>query len=150
HLGAQWGEDRERVGQMQAALLDKLEGTPGVEAAGVAHFLPAGGATLRDQGALVETAGAGGADKVAAGSRSISRGYLKALGAPILAGTDCPDLRALKLWQAQKGLVNRRFVEMFGQGRNLVGQHFRMLDQGYAGDAPATEIVGVVGDLRED
>ncbi len=155
HMGAAWNEDRTRVGQMQEALLDQLQRTPGVESAGFANFLPASGATLRYQVALVETAGGDqahtGSDKITAGERSISRGYLKSLGAPILAGADCPDLRALTLWQAPpKVLVNRRFAELFGQGRNLVGQHLRMLDVGYAPNAPPADIVGIAGDIRED
>jgi putative ABC transport system permease protein len=145
HMGAAWDEDRTRIGQMQAALLDQLDRTPGVEAAGFANFLPASGATLRYQVALVETAG----DKITTGERSITRGYLKTLGAPILAGADCPNLRTL-LQPPPKALVNRRFAELFGQGRNLVGQHLRMLDVGYPPDAPPIEIVGIAGDLRED
>ncbi len=145
HMGAAWDENRTRIGQMQEALMDRLGRTPGVEAAGFANFLPASGATLRYQVSLVETAG----DKITTGERSISRGYLKTLGAPILAGADCPNLRTL-LQPPPKALVNRRFAELFGQGRNLVGQHLRMLDVGYPADAPPMEIVGIAGDLRED
>ncbi|HTQ54437.1 MAG TPA: ABC transporter permease [Bryobacteraceae bacterium] len=150
HMGAAWDEDRARVGQLQEALLDQLRASPGVQAAGFANFLPASGATLRYQVQLVETAAAGDGGRITAGERSISRGYLAAMGAPILAGADCPELRQLALWKAGKVLVNRRFAEMFGGGRNLVGQHLRMLDQGYAPDARAAEIVGIAGDVRED
>ena len=47
HVGAAWNEDRQHVGLMQEALLDKFSALPGVEAAGFANFLPASGATLR-------------------------------------------------------------------------------------------------------
>ncbi|HLY20418.1 MAG TPA: ABC transporter permease [Bryobacteraceae bacterium] len=145
HMGAAWNEDRTRVGQMQEALLDRLSRTPGVETAGFANFLPASGATLRYQVSL-----SGDNRKITAGERSISRGYLQSLGAPILAGEDCPDLRKLGPGQPAKALVNRRFVELYGQGRNLVGEHLRMLDVGGPSDAPAIEIAGIAGDLRED
>jgi ABC-type antimicrobial peptide transport system permease subunit len=47
-----------------------------------------------------------------------------------------------------KAMVNRRFVEVYGKGQNLIGRHFR-----FAQDAVTQlpgEIVGVVGDVRED
>jgi len=149
HMGAAWNEDRTRIGQMQEALLDQLDRTPGVEAAGFANFLPATGATLRFQLALVESARTEGTGKITAGERSISRGYLRALGAPILAGTDCPDLRTLAA-PPPKALVNRRFVDLFAKGRNLVGQHIQFLRDLVTPDAQPMEIVGVAGDLRED
>jgi putative ABC transport system permease protein len=149
HMGAAWDENRTRVGQMQEALLDRLGRTPGVEAAGFANFLPASGATLRYQVELVETTNTRETAKMTVGERSISRGYLAALGAPILAGADCPDLRRLTEGPG-KALVNRRFAEQFGQGRNLVGQHVRMLGVGAAPDSPGMEITGIAGDLRED
>lgn len=149
HLGAAWDEDRTRVGQMQEALLDQLERTPGVAAAGFANFLPASGATLRYQVALVETARTDETGKITVGERSISRGYLKAIGAPILAGTDCPDLRTLAT-APPKALVNRRFVELFGRGRDLIGQHLQFLANLVTPGTQPFEIVGVAGDLRED
>jgi putative ABC transport system permease protein len=149
HMGAAWNEDRTRIGQMQEALLDELERTPGVEAAGFANFLPASAATLRYQVSLVETARTEETGKITTGERSITRGYLQAIGAPIVAGSDCPDLRTL-VKSSPKALVNRRFAEMFGKGRNLVGQHIRFLQDVVTPDAQAMEIVGVAGDLRED
>ena len=148
HMGAAWNEDRTRIGQMQEALLDQLERTPGVESAGFANFLPASGATLRYQVKLVET-GHADSERITLGERSISRGYLKSVGAPIVAGQDCPSLRSLAQSPA-KALVNRRFAEMYGQSRNLVGQHLRFMDVGYEPNAPPIEIVGIAGDLRED
>jgi len=149
HMGAAWDEDRTRIGQMQEAVVDQLERTPGVEAAGFANFLPASGATLRYQVAMAETARTEETGKITTGERSISKGYLRALGAPILAGSDCPDLRTLAA-PPPKALVNRRFVELFAKGRNMVGQHLRFLQDLVTPDAQAIEIVGVAGDLRED
>jgi putative ABC transport system permease protein len=146
HMGAAWDEDRKRVGQLQQELLDTLRLQPGVEAAGFANFLPASGATLRYQITLDGLAQKeGGAINV--GERSISAGYLQALGAPIVAGQDCPDLRQVRAG-LPKALVNRRFVELYGDGQNLVGRSFRWY-QNPVNSKPG-EIVGIVGDLRED
>jgi hypothetical protein len=149
HMAAAWDEDRTHVGQMQEGLLDKLNSMPGVESAGFANFLPASGATLRYQVSLVETASTDDSGKITTGERSITKGYLKAMGAPILAGTDCPDLRSL-LNGPPKALVNRRFAERFAKGRNLPGQHIRFLQDLVMAGAQGMEIVGVAGDLRED
>lgn len=149
HMGAGWDEDRNRVGQMQEALLDRIGRTPGVEAAGFANFLPASGATLRYEVALMETAHIEGNGKITTGERSISRGYLRSVGAPIVSGSDCPDLRELS-HTPPKALVNRRFVELFGKGRNLVGQHFQFVQDAVTPNAQALEIVGIAGDIRED
>ncbi len=149
HMGAAWNEDRTRVGQMQESLMDQLARTPGVEAAGFANFLPASAATLRYQVAIVETARTEETGTINTGERSISKGYLKAMGAPIVAGSDCPDLRKLAA-PPPKALVNRRFVELFAKGRNLIGQHIQFLQDLATPGAQPLEIVGVAGDLRED
>jgi len=149
HMGAAWDEDRTRVGQMQEALLDQLDRTPGVEAAGFANFLPASSATLRYQVALLETARTEETGRITTGERSISKGYLQAIGASIVAGTDCPDLRTLAA-PPPKALVNRRFAELYGKGRNLVGQHVQFVTDLVTPGAQAMEIVGIADDLRED
>jgi len=152
HVGAGWGEDRTRVGQMQKSILAQLESTPGVESAGYTNFLPTTGATLRYQVTLEGLAGASDSAHITIGERSISRGYLAALGAPLLAGQDCPDLAPVsndprKAGDPPKALVSRRFAEMYGQGQNLVGRHLRWVDQPLG--APM-EIVGIAGNARED
>ena len=148
HVGAAWDEDRNRVAQLQQTLVTQLARIPGVEAAGFANFLPASGATLRYQLTLEGIARAEESGRITTGERSISRGYLKALGAPVLAGQPCPELSALTNGPP-KALVNRRFADLFGKGQGMVGRHFR-----WAQDSPVslqtTEIVGVVGDMRED
>jgi ABC-type antimicrobial peptide transport system permease subunit len=45
-------------------------------------------------------------------------------------------------------MVNRRFVELYAKGQNVVGRHYRMTD--VSADSPPREIIGVVGDARED
>ncbi|PYT21785.1 MAG: hypothetical protein DMG58_31430, partial [Acidobacteria bacterium] len=150
HVGAAWGEDRERVGQLQKQLLADFERIPGVEAAGFANFLPASGATLRYQVAFDGNErgdeGNDGSGKITVGERSITSGYLKALGGPLLAGQSCPDLGTVSNG-GPKALVNRRFADLYGKNQNLVGRHIRGLEDP---KGPPTEIVGVAGNMRED
>ena len=152
HVGAGWGEDRNRVGQMQKAILSQLERTPGVEAAGDTNFLPTTGATLRYQVTLEGVAGASDSDRITIGERSISRGYLTALGTPLLAGQDCPDLAPVsndprKAGDPPKALVSRGFADRYGKDQNLVGRHLHWVDQPLG--APM-EILGIAGNARED
>ncbi len=46
--------------------------------------------------------------------------------------------------------MNRRFVELFAKGRNLIGQHIQFVQDLVTPGAQAMEIVGMAGDLRED
>ena len=134
HVGAAWDEDRSRVGALQERLIAGLEKLPGVEAAGVTNFLPASGATLRS------TKKMDGADegKVLVGDRMVSPGYLQALHAPLLEGKLCPELKT-DAKPMSKAMVNRRFTEVYGRGRNMVGQR-----------VGGMEVVGILGDMKED
>jgi putative ABC transport system permease protein len=148
HVGAAWTEDRPRIGRLQVEILSALERIPGVEAAGITNFLPATGATLNYQ---VIVDGMTNTEESAAfttGSRTVSVGYLKALQIPLLAGDWCPAMRPLRAGGMEKVMLNRRFVDLYAKGQNLVGRHLR-----YAQDPasfPSDEIVGVVGDVKED
>lgn len=145
HVGARWDEDRHEIGRMQEALVGDFERLPGVEAAGFANFLPASGATLRYP---IELQGAAASDEVArmpAGSRTVTPGYLKAIHATLMAGSWCPDIDADPA-SPPRTMVNRRFVEVYGRGADVVGRRLRSTS--FRG--PPQEIVGVVGDIRED
>jgi hypothetical protein len=81
------------------------------------------------------------------GERSVTRGYFGALGAPLVAGTTCPDLAVVRN-SGPKVLVNRRFVSSYAAGSSIVG-HFLRWEQDRP-DTPNAEIIGVVDDIRED
>ncbi len=142
HVGAAWDEDRSRVGRMQERLLADLQHLPGVEAAGITNFLPASGATLRYDVRLEGAARSEDQGRMPAGERTVSPGYLKALRTPLLAGNWCPELR-LDAKAPPKAMVNRRFVEVYARGENVIGRHVRL-------ENVPMEIVGVVGDQKED
>lgn len=146
HVSAAWNEDRNRVGEMQEQLLAKLRGAPGVEAAGFVNFLPTQGASLRYQVGFEGLEGATDSGRITVGERSISHGYLKAMGAPLIAGEDCPELGAIND-KTPEALVSQRFAEMYGNGRSLVGRHLHWFDMG---NSPAMQIIGVVGEMKED
>jgi predicted permease len=144
HVGAQWDEDRARIGQMQVALIQRLEQTPGVTAAGLTNFLPATGATLRYQ-FQIQGLTQPGESGVNAGERTVSAGYLRALRVPLEAGAWCPDLK-FDFNAPRTAMVNRRFADLYGQGQSLVGRTIRFAD---VPGSPVT-ITGVVGTAIED
>jgi putative ABC transport system permease protein len=142
HVGAAWDEDRTRVGQLQEQLLTELQRMPGVVAAGMTNFLPATGATLRYQITLDGGAPPDDNGKITIGTRTVSGGYLTAMGTSLLAGTWCPPLR-VDPKAPQKAMVNRTFAQKYGP--DLIGRHLK-----YDQFGSAQEIVGIVGDVSED
>ena len=147
HVGAAWNEDRARVGQLQVRLLAELQRLPGVHSAGYANFLPATGATLRSQVTVAGLASQERGGAFTVGQRTVSPGYLKALSVPLVAGQWCADVQAdFGASKVREAMVNRRFVEQFAAGQDVVGRRLGFSQQGGA----AFQIAGVVGDVRED
>jgi len=72
---------------------------------------------------------------------NISDGYFKTIGAPLLAGREfLPQERADTPWVA---IVNQAFVKQYFPNRSAIGQALQL------GNALRTEIIGVVGDIRQ-
>ncbi len=142
HVGAAWDEDRTRVGQLQERFIAELQALPDVVAAGLANFLPATGATLRYQIGLEGSAVAEDNGKITVGYRTVSTGYLHAMGTSLVAGTWCPPLR-FDFKAPPKIMVNRTFAQRYGF--DVVGRHITFDQFG----APQ-EIVGIIGDVAED
>lgn len=147
HVGAAWDEDRAMIGRMQEQLIADLKRVPGVQGAGTTNFLPASGATLRNNITLEGMTSTEETGKMPVGSRLVSPGYLQALQAPLLGGSWCPEL-AVNPPGGTKMMVNRRFVEVYGRNKNVIGRHVGFI--GYGPGVPQREIIGVIGDMKED
>jgi len=151
HVGAAWNEDRTHIGQLQQRIVGELQRLPNVEAAGFTSFLPATGATLYFPIALEGESESQQSGTFMVGERTVTSGYLQALHVPLLAGAWCPAIEPYVFNGPVKTMVNRRFVEQYAKGENVVGKHFRYPQSVMPNaSAPLNEIVGVVGDLRED
>jgi predicted permease len=146
HVAARWDEDRQRVAQFQSALLSELDRLPQVRGSGFANFLPSTGATLRYQVLVNGLRGANADGSMNVGERTVTSGYLGALRVPLVAGRWCgaPQIGG----QAAKAevMVNRRFVDTYAGGANLVGRELTMGQT----DPTRRTIVGIVGDVAED
>jgi len=145
HAGARWDEDRARVAQFQQALLSELQRLPQVRAAGFANFLPSTGATLRYQYKVDGLSGTNADGTMNAGERTVTSGYLSTLQVPLLAGRWCRDSQIGGTLEHEV-MLNRRFVDVYGGGANLIGRHLKIAQN----DPTAWTIAGVVGDAAED
>ena len=146
HVGARWDEDRAQVGLLQERLLAGLAQLPGVRAAGYTNFFPAAGATLRSQIRVDGVAGQEPGGALTVGTRSITPGYLRALSIPLLSGARCPEVRvAGGTPRPTAAMVNRRFVERFAPGQDLIGRQFA-----FTQFQSPMQIAGVIGDVLED
>jgi len=120
-------------------LINRVEATPGVQAAGVVNRLPLGGQTQTLQ---IEFEGRG---IVNIDSRSASPGYFQALGIPLLAGRAFrdddvgghPDVGMLDDWIAR---------QVFGS-QSPIGKRFRI---SIVPGMPWVQIVGVVGHIQHE
>jgi len=146
HVGAQWGEDRPMIGSMQERLVAELGRLPGVQAAGLTNFLPAAGATLRFEATLEGASGDADTGKMLVGERTLGGDYIQAVRIPVLQGHACPELR-MDFKAPTKALVNQRFVDRFANGASVIGRHISF---GRQVPGNGSEIIGVVGDAKED
>lgn len=149
HVSASWNEDRKQLATLQQRLLNAFRGMPGVEAAGFTNFLPASNATLQYQFKIAGLPGTDAQGAYSLGERTITPGYLEALSVPVKQGSYCPALAPGFNFNNMKAVVNQSFVDryMAGQG-SVVGRYFHALTE--PPNAPPEQIVGVIGNVRED
>ena len=146
HVGARWDEDRTRIRQLQQNLISRLEALPHVQAAGLTNFFPATGATLRYEVKVSGLTGPNDDGSMSVGMRTIGGSYLRAIRAPLVAGSACPDLSSIGTGTPVVALANQRFVEVFGGGQDVIGRALTIPQFG----GPGFTISGIVGNLAED
>src|SRR5947207_5962502 len=131
----------EHYQQFYRDVIDKVRTIPGVLSVGAAKDVP-----IRGTGERVGFLPPGlvlrpGDDAPSAQMLNISDGYFKTIGAPLLAGREfLPQERADTPWVA---IVNQAFVKQYFPNRSAIGQALQL------GNALRTEIIGVVGDIRQ-
>lgn len=121
-----------------------LRATPGIDAVGVANWIPLHSAGL----GFVEITGRD-VPGAGAGYRAVSAGYFTAMRIPLLTGrlfdaTDGPNSRRVVV-------INHRMAERYWPGESPLGKTVRALSQeGFRPGVPAPllTVVGVVGDVR--
>ena len=145
HVAAGWSEDRYKVGLLQTQLLAELGQLPHVQAAGLTNFLPAPGGSLRYSVRVAGVTGPNADGSITVGSRTVTEGYLRAIRAPLMAGSFCSPFRMND--KSRAVMVNQRFVDAHAPNQNLVG---RVLEMVQNGPGALYTIAGIVGTMAED
>jgi predicted permease len=142
--GPVYGRDSTRRDLYWSSLIDAYRTIPGVEAVGLAHWIPLG---LTGQ-SFIEI---GGRDTPGAGAvyRAVNTGFFRALRVPVLAG---------RTFDASDGtttprvvVINRAMATKYWPGENPIGQRVRAtsMERGRNGQpAPWLIVIGIVGDVR--
>jgi len=137
-------ETPEAVVAFYQALLPRLRGLPGVEAAGAVRLLPLGG-TIGDWGVTVEGDARPEVTMAKGDWQVVTDGAMEALGERLVRG------RALSARDTtgseQVALVNETMARTYWPGRDPIGRRFRM---GRQEGRPWITVVGVVADERHN
>jgi predicted permease len=128
-------------------LLEHVRALPGVRAAAAGSILPGQGHGEDDAFTIRENPPLATGAWIDAMVRFVDPGYFQALGIPILAGRSfLPDER---VGRNRYAVVSESLVQKFMNGKNPLGKHVDDLNNAPEGDKnPSNEIVGVVGDVR--
>lgn len=145
HVAAGWSEDRYRVSLLQTQLLTQLNELPHVQAAGLTNFLPAPGGSLRYSVRAAGLTGPNADGTMIVGMRTVTEGYLRAIRAPLVAGSFCPPFRMDD--KSRAVMVNQRFADVYAPNQNLTG---RVLELVQNGPGATYTIAGILGTMAED
>ncbi|HEX5217215.1 MAG TPA: ABC transporter permease, partial [Vicinamibacterales bacterium] len=136
-------ESDDKREQFWAALVDRVNQLPGVEAAGVSQSVP----LLGDFVSSIDIPGkidANAPDRPATNFYGVSPGYFKAMGIPLLRGRgplDSDTASGARVIVISKTLADRHF-----EGEDPIGKQLRV-GQGPRRE-PAT-IIGIAGDIKQ-
>jgi putative ABC transport system permease protein len=135
------GSTDPEVWRYLARLIDRVQSTPGVQSAGVVNRLPLGGQTQTLQ---VEFEGRT-ASAVNIDSRSVSPGYFRTLGIPIIAGRTFRDDDVEG--RPDVGILDERIAHQIFGNESPIGKRFRIP---IVAGMPWVEVVGVAGHIRHE
>jgi putative ABC transport system permease protein len=142
---ANYGDDGSRT-RFVERLRAELTRMPGVEAATVTDTIPLSGGVshtpyARATGALLPVT-----QRPIGIMHDVSQGYFQTFGIPLLAGRDINQNDAAD--HPQVVVISRATAQAIFPGADPIGQ--KLLLGGINGTGTATEIIGVVGDIRSE
>ena len=135
------GDAARRAGLVEA-ILGRVQALPGVRAAGTVQFLPMTGFANNWVFQVIGRPPARG-ERMESDGATVSHGYLKAMGIPVLRGRDFSPHDSLN--SARVALVTESFVRKYFAREDPIGR----LIIGDWSDPKQTQIVGVVADFRQ-
>lgn len=137
-------KERERLLRIQEEIWRKLEAIPGVSSVGLSGNVPMDGSGFGSQVFARDRASAPGAPPLQCRFGFVAPGFFQTLGTPLLAGRDFTWRDLYNMTPIT--LVSEKFArEHWGDPASALGEHIRQSQKG-----DWMEIVGVVGDVRQD
>ena len=131
-----------KVALFYKQLLDRLQGLPGVQSAGIARNLPLSGSDASLNFVIEKRPVESSADQPRAKYRAASAEYFAALGIPLVRG------RYFDRTDGEKtpgvAIINNAAAQRFWPGENPIGQRMKA---GFDGSQWCT-IVGILGDIK--
>jgi predicted permease len=137
--------DQSRGSQLYAGLKDRLRQVPGVQSVAIAATVPFGTTRL---GKNISTFGSVVSKEhpaLDARYNTVSEDYFQTLGIPILRGRAFTPAESTPGSKSKVAIVDKLAAEKLWPGGDALGKHIRIDKQ-----TPDAEIVGVVGNIREE
>jgi putative ABC transport system permease protein len=132
----------ERGRAFQARLLENVRHAPGVEAASISNVVPFEGPFPARHLLPEEVTDVAASEQPMVPYSSITTGYLRTMGIPLLRGRDFDDADTTP--SAPVALINETLAQQAWPGQDPLGKRFRFS----AKDGVPVTVVGVVGNAR--
>ena len=139
--------DEARGSQLYATLKDRLRRVPGVQSVAIAATVPFG---MTQLGKSVTPSGSTAAREHPLETRYniVSEDYFQTLGIPLLRGRPFTAAESTPGSRSSVAIIDKLAADKLWPSGDAVGKHLRLDNRGK--QAQDAEVVGVVGNIRED
>ncbi|MGA8142320.1 MAG: ABC transporter permease [Candidatus Acidiferrales bacterium] len=134
--------DKDKVAELYRQVVDRLEGIPGVQSAGVASPMPMSGGQESTAFMIPGRASNTNAFNTFASYTIASPGYFSAIGTPILRGR--PFLDSDTADSQPVAIISKTLAEQFYPGEDPIGKSIKLPPNKY----PMMTIVGIAADVK--
>jgi predicted permease len=137
--------DQARGGQLYEGLKDRLRQVPGVQSVAIAATVPFGTTRLGKNVTPFGTTVSKEHPALQARYNIVSEDYFQTLGIPMLRGRPFTSAESTPGSKSKIAIIDKLAAEKLWPGRDALGKHIHIDKQ-----TPDAEIVGVVGNIREE
>ncbi len=135
-------------GHKMARVLDsihRIESLPGVEAVAGSNDLPLEGQDMNSSPVIEGPSALGADEKIVVGMHTITPGYFRAMGIPLLRGREVSDHDAIGTPDVV--VINQAMAQRVWPGEDPIGKHIHLFNGDYG--APE-EVIGVVANVKQN
>jgi predicted permease len=137
--------DETRGSQLYSALKDRLRRVSGVQSVAIAATVPFGSVRLGKNVTPFGSVVSKEHPALQARYNVVSEDYFQTLGIPILRGRPFTSTESMQGSKSRVAIIDKLTAEKLWPGSDALGKHIRIDKQ-----TPDAEVVGVVGNIRED